>query len=83
MTNHNQPIRSEGPQPRLTERQRQVLDVLSSDWRSAWEIANAAKITTSSPSETASKFADQLVKLALAEKGGQRSAPTWRRKIVL
>ncbi len=81
MINPHQSMRSEGLGPRLTERQRQVLDVLSSDWQSAWEIANAAKITTSSPSETASKFADQLVKLALAEKGGQRSAPTWRRKI--
>lgn len=81
MTEPNQPIRTADLQPRLTERQRQVFDVLTAEWQSAWKIASAAKITTSSPSETASKFADQLVKLDLAEKGGHRSAPTWRCKI--
>jgi len=65
---------------KLTPRQHQVHEVLTHAWQTSSQIAMAAKITTSSPSETAAKFAIQLTKLNLAEKGGTRSHPMWRRK---
>ena len=65
---------------RLTDRQRQVYDALTHDWLSALEIADKAQIKTYSGRETAAKFAIQLTKLGLAEKGGTRSQPVWRRK---
>lgn len=65
---------------KLTLRQRQVYDALTNNFKSGSQIAQDAKIFTYSPAETASKFAIQLTKLGLAEKGGTRSAPRWRRK---
>ena len=65
---------------KLTDRQRQVHEVLTHDWKSASQISQDAGISTYSSAETAAKFAIQLTKLGLAEKGGTRSAPLWRRK---
>lgn len=61
----------------LTARQKQVLTVLGNAPLHAGQIANMANIRTCSPRETASKYADQLVKLGLAQKGGSRVFPTW------
>ena len=56
---------------KLTPRQKQVLDALDSDFNGPHAIARKANITTVSPSETASVFCRQLVKLGLAEQGGK------------
>lgn len=63
----------------LTERQQQVLSALTDAFEGPRIIANRAKITTSSPGETAAKFCIQLVALGLAEKGGSPQFPKWRK----
>lgn len=64
----------------LTHRQNQHLISLDADWRNATDIARRVGLKGfSSPRETASKYCDQLVKLGLAEKGGERRLPVWRR----
>ena len=65
--------------PKLTDRQQQVFDVLDATFKSAHLIAGEAGIRTYSGAETAAKYAIQLTKLGLAEKGGTRRHPTWRR----
>lgn len=64
---------------KLTARQYQVFNALEDKFASSALIANRAGIHTISKSETAAKFCIQLVKLGLAEKGGTRAFPTWRR----
>jgi hypothetical protein len=63
----------------LTYRQGQMWGVLDAQWRSAGELATLARVRTRSPRETASKYCDQLVRFGLAEKGGSRMFPEWRR----
>ena len=67
---------------RLTERQQQIFGVLTDEWKSSGQIAHEAGIRTSSSQETAAKYANQLTKLYLAEKGGTRSQPLWRRSAI-
>lgn len=64
---------------KLTPRERQVLDVLTIEPLSAYEIARRANITTVSRSETAAKFCIALVKKGLAVKSGWRQYPKWAR----
>ena len=64
----------------LTFRQSQILNGLTDEFASAGVVARRAGIHTISPSETAAKFCIQLVKLGLAEKGGERQYPMWRKK---
>jgi hypothetical protein len=67
----------------LTTRQKQVFTALGNAPLSAGQIANMADIRTRSPRETASKYADQLVRLGFAVKGGSRTFPTWTRRHAL
>jgi hypothetical protein len=64
---------------RMTPRQTQVLEALSTRFERPGVIAQRAGIRTSSPTETVSKFCIQLVELGLAEKGGTPMFPMWRR----
>lgn len=68
-----------GELPKLTPRERQVFDALMGDFESAWPIGRRAGLSTYSAGETAAKFCNRLVKLGLAEKGGTRMFPVWRR----
>jgi hypothetical protein len=63
----------------MTLRQMQVYGGLTHEFDYAGVIARRAGIYTTSPSETAAKFCIQLVKLGMAEKGGSRMFPKWRR----
>lgn len=63
---------------KLTQRQQQVYDVLTeTNGLNASQIARAADITTGWPAETAAKYAIQLSKLGLADRGGTRMHPLW------
>ena len=65
---------------KLTPRQKQVYEALPFvDFEHPGIIARKAGVRTISSSETAAKFCIQLVKLGLAEKGGTRMFPLWRR----
>ena len=64
----------------LTPMERRVFDVLDGEFERPHVIAQRAKITTISPSETASKFCISLVRKGLAEKGGTSTFPRWRKK---
>lgn len=65
---------------KLTPMERRVLDALAGEFERPYAIAMRARITTISPSETASKFCIALVRKGLAEKGGTPMYPKWRRK---
>lgn len=65
--------------PKLTPREKQVLDVLTETFERPWKIADKAGITTMSRGETAAHFCIRLVKKGLAEKGGSPMFPEWRR----
>jgi len=67
---------------RLTTRQWQIFSVMTPEWKTALQLAADAGLTTSSPEESASKYANQLVKIHFAEKGGTRMQPVWRLSIV-
>lgn len=60
-------------------RQRQVLSILTGEWKTAEQLALDAGFATHSPRDTASKYANQLAKLDLAEKSGDRTSAAWRR----
>jgi hypothetical protein len=64
----------------LTPRQQQVYDVLTSDFQSSSVIGQKADLRTMSNRETAAKFCIILTKLGLAERGGTRTFPLWRKK---
>ncbi len=64
---------------RLSDRQRSILAVLSDEWMTSDQIAAAAGVQGYSPREIAATAANRLAKDFLAEKGGTRSHPLWRR----
>lgn len=64
---------------KLTDRQRQVLNALTEEFEHPGRIAGRAQIYTCSPGETAAKYCIQLTKLGLAEKGGKKMFPKWRK----
>lgn len=64
---------------KLTTREQQVYDALTNKPQCASQIARAAFVSTSSPSETAASFCIKLVAKGLAEKCGTRRFPSWRR----
>lgn len=64
---------------RLTDQQRGILAVMSDQWMSADQIADAAGLKGFSPRETASRVANRLARDYVLEKGGTRHAPLWRR----
>lgn len=64
---------------KLTPRERQVYEVLTSEPLSDWEIARRARIRTFSPHETAAKFCNSLTKKGLAVKSGPRFNAKWAR----
>jgi len=64
----------------MTPREKQVFDALTEAFERPDAIARRAKIYTSSPRETASKYCISLVKRGLAEKGGTPMHPMWRRR---
>jgi hypothetical protein len=64
---------------KLTDREKQVYEALRDHPLCSSQIARAANITTSSPSETAAHFCIKLVKKGLAEKCGTRMFPEWKR----
>lgn len=66
--------------PKLTPRQREVYDALTSEWQNPSQIAKRAYIHTTAPRETASHHCIALVKLGLAERNDCRAIPMWRRK---
>lgn len=64
---------------RLTDRQKTVLAVMGDTWMTADQIAEATGIKGYSPREMVSRTANELARQFVLEKGGTRSAPTWRR----
>lgn len=62
----------------LTERQKQIFAALSTEWKSAQQLASDAGFTTHAPHESARKYANQLARIHFAEKGGTRARPMWR-----
>jgi hypothetical protein len=64
---------------RLTDQQRSVVAVMSDEWMTADQIAQAAGIGGFSPRETAARIANRLARDFVIDKGGTRMAPTWRR----
>jgi hypothetical protein len=63
----------------LTRPQQRVFDALSTEFERPIRIAERAGIRTQSTTEAVSKYLNQLTKMGLAEKGGRRDIPTWRR----
>jgi hypothetical protein len=63
---------------KLTDRERQVYEVLCDHPMGASQIARKAGIKTTSPAETAAHYCIRLVKKGLAEKCGTRMFPGWR-----
>ncbi len=51
---------------------------LTAEWKTARQIASDAGMTAAWARATAAKYANQLVKLDLAEKGGPYHSPVWR-----
>lgn len=67
-------------EPKLTPREKQVYDALSPTFsRPSREIAQYAKIRTSSPSETAAHYCIKLVAKGIAVKCGTAMFPEWKR----
>ena len=64
---------------RMTEQQKLVFGVLTQDWMTADQIADATGIKGYSPREIVSKAANSLTKNHVIEKGGTRQKPVWRR----
>lgn len=75
----NRPGAFSAPLPtRLTTRQRQIFSALTAEWKCARQLASDAGIVTSSPHESARIYANQLVRMHFAEKGGTHAHPFWR-----
>lgn len=63
---------------RLTQPQQRILTILTSEWKTAAQIASDVGMTAAWAPAAAAKYANQLVRLDLAEKGGSHRQPVWR-----
>jgi len=64
---------------RLTGQQRGVVAIMSDEWMTADQIAQAVGIGGTSPRETAARIANRLARDLVIDKGGTRAVPMWRR----